>query len=88
MKKSTKGISKNWRKVTPSETAIFREMIEKKLGVKRPKRGRPPKAVGAKMTPISIRVHPKVLSWAKKEAKRRGVGYQTVINDVLLKAAA
>ena len=27
------------------------------------------------------------LAWAK-EAKRRGVGYQTVINDVLLKRAA
>jgi hypothetical protein len=31
---------------------------------------------------------PKALAWAKKEAKRRGVGYQTVINETLLKATA
>jgi predicted DNA binding CopG/RHH family protein len=31
---------------------------------------------------------PKTLAWAKKEAKRRGVGYQTVINETLLKASA
>lgn len=89
MKKTNKKESaSSWRKVTSSETEMFRQMIEKKLGVKRPKRGRPAKPEGAKMKPISIRLHPKVLLWAKKEAKRRGVGYQTVINEVLMKAAA
>jgi hypothetical protein len=29
-------------------------------------------------------LHPLVVAWAKREAKKRGVGYQTVINDVLL----
>jgi hypothetical protein len=29
-----------------------------------------------------------VIAWAKKEGKRRGVGYQTVINEFLLKASA
>lgn len=89
MKKVSRKDSKNgWRKVTSSETEMFRQMIEKSLGVKRPKRGRPAKPLGTKMKPVSIRIHPKVLLWAKKEAKKRGVGYQTVINEVLLKAAA
>jgi predicted DNA binding CopG/RHH family protein len=28
------------------------------------------------------------VAWAKKEAQRRGIGYQTVINEVLLAACA
>ncbi len=55
--------------------------------MKRPRRGRPPKGT-AKYQPVSIRLSPKVLIWAKQEAKRRGVGYQTVINETLLKASA
>lgn len=34
--------------------------------------------------PISIRIHPKALEWAKAEAERRGVGYQSIINEELL----
>ncbi|WP_373425491.1 hypothetical protein [Chroococcidiopsis cubana] len=34
-----------------------------------------------------MRLHPKVIEWAKEEAEERGVGYQTVINETLLKAA-
>jgi len=37
---------------------------------------------------ISIRLHPRVLAWAKTQAKKKGVGYQTVINDILLKKVA
>lgn len=37
---------------------------------------------------VSIRLHPKVIHWAKDQAKRRHVGYQTMINEVLLKVAA
>lgn len=36
----------------------------------------------------SIRLNPKVLAWAKKEAQRRGIGYQTVINEALLATCA
>lgn len=79
--------SKAWRQVTPEETEMFRKAIETKLGVKRPSRGRPPKEKD-KYTPIAIRLHPKIIKWAKQEAKRRGIGYQTVINEVLLKVAA
>ena len=61
--------------------------IEAKLGTKRPRRGRPPKGI-EKYTPVSIRLHPDVIAWAKREAKKRRLGYQTIINEVLLKASA
>ena len=75
------------RRLTANETEAARKAIERKLGKKRPRRGRPPKGV-AKYQPVSIRLHPSVITWAKREAKRRGLGYQTVINEVLLKATA
>ena len=46
------------------------------------------KAPGEKYVPISIRLHPQVLAWAKAEAKKRGVGYQSVINEALLEMTA
>lgn len=76
------------RRITEAEVRAGKKAIEEKLGTKRASRGRPPKDSDEKFKPISIRLHPKVIEWAKKEAKRRGVGYQTVINDVLLKMAA
>lgn len=87
MKKSKEFPFETARRVTDKEVRDARKAIEKKLGVKRPPRGRPPKT-GDKYIPISIRLHPRVAAWAKKEAERRGVGYQTVINEVLLKMAA
>ncbi len=73
------------RKVTPEETEMFRKAIEKKLNVQLPKRGRPPKTEREKFIPISIRLHPEALARVKKEAARQGVGYQTVINRLLMK---
>ena len=75
------------RRVTTKEAEAARKAIEQKLGKKRPKRGRPPKGA-EKYQPVSIRLHPSVIAWAKREAKKRGLGYQTVINEVLLKATA
>ncbi len=74
------------RRLTAKEVEAARRAIEEKLGKPR-RRGRPPKGK-EKARAVSIRLNPKVLAWAKKEAKRRGVGYQTVINEVLLKACA
>jgi uncharacterized protein (DUF4415 family) len=75
------------RRLTAEEVAAARSAIAAKLGKPRPKRrGRPPKGAD-KYTPVSIRLHPRVVAWAKREARRRGVGYQTVINEALLKAA-
>src|SRR5690606_23165716 len=55
------------RRVTARETEAARKAIEKKLGAKRPRRGRPPKGP-AKYRAVSIRLSPKALTWAKKEA--------------------
>ena len=48
--------------------------------------GRPPIGDGARQL-IAIRLDPRVLATFRKEAKRRGVGYQTLINEVLAKHA-
>lgn len=71
------------RRVTPEESQEFRAAIADQFGIKLRKRGRPTKE-DEKYESISIRLHPKALAWAKKEAEKRGIGYQTVINEVLL----
>ena len=72
------------RRVTQEENAEFRAAIADQFGITLKQRGRPAKEPEEKYEPISIRLHPKVLAWAKNEAEKRGVGYQTVINEVLL----
>lgn len=72
------------RRVTPEESQEFRGAISEQFGLKLRKRGRPTKEEEEKYEPISIRLHPKVLAWVKQEAEKRGIGYQTVINEVLL----
>ena len=72
------------RRVTPEESQEFRAAIAEQFGIKLKKRGRPVKEDEEKYEPISIRLHPRVLAWAKEEARKRGIGYQTVINEVLL----
>jgi uncharacterized protein (DUF4415 family) len=74
------------RRVTAAEVESARRAIEDKLGTKRPRRGRPAKG-NDKYAPVSIRLHPRILAWAKKEAKKRGLGYQTIINEALLRAS-
>lgn len=44
--------------------------------------GRPPLGDGARQL-IAIRLDPQVLEKFRKQAKRRNVGYQTLINEVL-----
>ncbi len=72
------------RRVTPEESQALRAAIADQFGVKPRKRGRPSKEEEEKYEPISIRLHPKILAWAKAQAEQRGIGYQTVINEVLL----
>ena len=88
MKKQKEFPFENARRITEKEVESFKKGIEEKLCKKRPQRGRPPKAGSAKFAPISIRLHPLALAWAKKEASKRGVGYQTIINEILLEKAA
>ncbi len=72
------------RRITSREVTSGRKAIEEKTGKKRPSRGRPAKSEKDKFIAISIRLHPKVIQWAKKEAKKQSVGYQTIINEILL----
>ena len=46
--------------------------------------GRPPLGAAARRL-IAIRIDPHVLGAVRQEAKRRGVGYQSLINELLAK---
>ena len=69
---------KRARRITPEEHQRFHKAVENFRS-----RGRPKKTSG-KYRPVTIRIHPDVLEWAKTEAKKRGLGYQTFINQTLL----
>ena len=73
------------RRITPEEVAEAEVALREQFGIVVSRRGRNIKSELEEQTAISIRLHPRVLSWAQTEADRRGVGYQTVINDELLK---
>jgi len=75
------------RRVTPREVELGRKAIEAHTGVPRTPRGRPPKPGAEKYVATSIRLHPKAMAWARREARRRKVGYQTIINEALLERA-
>jgi hypothetical protein len=75
------------RRVTKQEVESARAAIEAHTGVPRPARGRPPKPETEKYLATSIRLHPKAIAWARREARKRKVGYQTIINQVLLEKA-
>ncbi len=75
------------RRLTSREVELARAAIERHTGVPRPPRGRPPKPEAEKYRATSIRLHPKVIAWARREARRRRVGYQTIINEALLERA-
>jgi uncharacterized protein (DUF4415 family) len=59
------------------------EASTKQLGAMR-RVGRPPIGEQARQL-IAIRLDPRVIDEFRKEAKRRNLGYQTLINDVLAK---
>jgi uncharacterized protein (DUF4415 family) len=46
--------------------------------------GRPPLGAAARRL-IAIRIDPQVLEAVRREAKQRGLGYQSLINDLLAK---
>jgi uncharacterized protein (DUF4415 family) len=77
---------KRARRVTAGEVEVGRKAIEAKLGVKRPQRGRP--FMGAlKARDIHLRIPPAILERLRAKAERRGIGYQTLINQILSRAA-
>ncbi len=59
----------------------IRELSTKQLRALR-RVGRPPLGAEARQL-IAIRIDPAVLRALKRDATRRGVGYQTLINEVL-----
>ncbi len=73
------------RKITPEEVMAAEKAIKEQFGIDASRVGRPPKNETEKYQAISIRLHPQVIAWAKAEAKKQGVGYQTIINEALLK---
>ena len=75
------------RRISAREVRAARRAFEKKTGKKRALRGRPAKPDEEKFIRTSIRLHPEVLQWAKREAKKQGCGYQTVTNEALLAKA-
>jgi len=76
------------RRSKPEERARFRAAFIKTFGHPPPRRGPIPKPSSERYVGTYIKLHPKAIEWAKREAKRRGVGYQTVINETLLHRAA
>ncbi|MBF2057580.1 MAG: BrnA antitoxin family protein [Cyanobacterium sp. T60_A2020_053] len=84
MKKESEFPFERARQVTPEENEKFRKAIASQFNLKLRKRGRPAKDENELYEQISIRLHPEVLAWAKKEAEKQGIGYQTVINQTLL----
>ena len=84
MKNANKFPFKKARRVNSQEVEEGRKAIESRLGVKRESRGRPAKEEHEKYQAISIRLHPEILKWAKLEAKRNGLAYQSIINSALL----
>jgi len=73
------------RRIDPLELRQARRAIEKVTGRKRKVRvGRPPKAGKERYVAVSIRLHPSILRMAKVQAKKKHIGYQTLINDILL----
>jgi hypothetical protein len=61
------------RRVTPAENQKFRAAISEQFGLDLKKRGRPSKEEEEKYEPISIRLHPKILVWAKEEADSKAL---------------
>src|SRR5205809_8046439 len=59
------------------------EVSSRQLGAMR-RMGRPPLGVAARRL-IAIRIDPQVLGAVRRAAKRRGLGYQTLVNDLLAK---
>ncbi len=73
------------RRITREEVAAAKVAAAEQFGIEPGRRGRPPKPGELKYEAVSIRLNPQVLVWAKSEGEKRGVGYQTVINEELLK---
>ena len=85
MKKKAEFPFTHARRISPSEVVAAEQAVQEQFGINYTQRGRPIKSEAEKYQSVSIRLHPQVMAWAKSEAEKQGVGYQTIINEALLK---
>ncbi|MEK7764966.1 MAG: BrnA antitoxin family protein [bacterium] len=76
------------RRGTPEEAEEARKAIEAMTGKPRPPRGRPPLPEGERAQSVTIRLSPRVVEWARVQAAKRGIGYQTFLNETLERVSA
>ena len=75
---------KRARRVTPEEHARFHRAYINTFGKEPLSRGRPRKVPSELFKHVHMRMPPKLLARTKAKAKRLGIGYQTLINRVLM----
>jgi uncharacterized protein (DUF4415 family) len=70
----------NARRITPEEISQAKTAIKKQFGEEYTIRNSNPD-----YELVSLKLDAKIVSWAKQEAEKRGVNYQVIINNELLK---
>jgi len=79
---------KRGRRLMAEERVRLGEAYRNTFRKEPPHFGRPLKYTGAKLQSISIRLHPNVLRWARKEAHKQHKGYQSFLSEFLLRHVA
>ncbi len=73
------------RRMTAEEKRFFRRAFKNTFGYLPPRRKSHALKAKNQYKDIHLKIHLSVLEWAKRNAKKRGVKYQTVINESLLR---
>jgi uncharacterized protein (DUF4415 family) len=80
MNKNTEFPFANARRITPEEISQAKTAIKEQFGEEYTIRNSNPD-----YELVSLKLDAKIVSWAKQEAEKRGVNYQVIINNELLK---
>jgi len=78
----------NARRISESEIIAAEKAIKQQFGINLTQSKSSLKNEIENYQSISIQLHPKIITWAKAEAEKKGVEYQVIINEVLLNAIA
>jgi predicted DNA binding CopG/RHH family protein len=78
----------NARKISDVEVIAAEQAIKQQFGISPIQHNASIKNETENYQSISIQLHPKIITWAKAEAEKKGVEYQAIINEVLLNAIA
>ena len=78
----------NARRISESEVIAAEQAIKQQFGINLTQHKDSTKNETENYQSISIQLDPKIIAWAKAEATKKGVKYQAIINEVLLKAIA